>query len=929
MFSQPSDFFALGLRRTAFAFAAVIVGIAPTLLSASAQAQASATPTSTATLPQFIRSVEGIREYQLPNGLQVLLVPDDAKPTTTVNITYRVGSRHENYGETGMAHLLEHLLFKGTPRNPTAWAEFSKRGLRANGTTWLDRTNYFASFNSNEDNLNWYLSWLADSMVNCFIAKADLDSEMTVVRNEMERGENSPQRVLLQQTLSTMYQWHNYGKSTIGARADVEGVDINRLKDFYRLYYQPDNATLVVSGKFDTNQVLQKIQAEFAPIAKPTRALPRQYTLDPVQDGERTVTLRRVGGVPLILAGYHVPPGAHPDTAAIELIGSLMSDDPSGRLHKQLVETKRAASVFDFNGILYDPGFAIFGAQLAPGQDVEAAKAALVATVESVMTTPFTDEEINRAKARWIRDWERRFTDPEQVGVALSESVALGDWRLFFLLRDRIKQVSAADLNRVAALWLLRDNRTLAQYLPTDKPNRAPTPQAVDLTAQLQTFKPVESIAQVAAFDATPENIERKTQRHSLAAGLKVSLLPKATRGDVVDAVLTLRLGNTEALMGRKAAGSMLPALLDKGTRTLSRQQVQDRLTELKSTLSIRGDAEAISVGIQSTRANLPAIIALMGDMLRNPTLPQSALDEIRQQSLSAIEQGRKEPQALVSNLLERYGNPYPAGDIRYARSFDEIVADLQGVTLEQIRAIHELFLGVSNAQFAAVGAMDEAAVKTALDQALAGWTSRTPYARVARPLVALQPTRQVLETPDKQNAVLGMRLPLAVRELDDDHAPLLVANFIVGGAGNSRLWTRIREKEGLSYDVRTQITLNPHEAASMFSGSAIFAPSNRAKVETAFQEELERVAQHGFTPAEVEQAKQGLLSFRRLARAQDGNLAGTLSRNDYLGRTFLVDAQLDEAIAKVTPESALASWRKVVDPQRLVKALGGDFKGK
>jgi zinc protease len=481
----------------------------------------------------------------------------------------------------------------------------------------------------------------------------------------------------------------------------------------------------------------------------------------------------------------------------------------------------------------------------------------------------------------------------------------------------------------VAALWLLRDNRTLAQYLPTDKPNRAPTPQAVDLTAQLQSFKPVESIAQVAAFDATPENIERKTQRYSLAAGLKVSLLPKATRGDVVDAVLTLRLGNTEALMGRKAAGSMLPALLDKGTRTLSRQQVQDRLTELKSTLSIRGDAEAISVGIQSTRANLPAIIALMGDMLRNPALPQSALDEIRQQSLSAIEQGRKEPQALVSNLLERYGNPYPAGDIRYARSFDEIVADLQGVTLEQIRAIHELFLGVSNAQFAAVGAMDEAAVKTALDQALAGWTSKTPYARVARPLVALQPTRQVLETPDKQNAVLGMRLPLAVRELDDDHAPLLVANFIVGGAGNSRLWTRIREKEGLSYDVRTQITLNPHEAASMFSGSAIFAPSNRAKVETAFQEELERVAQHGFTPAEVEQAKQGLLSFRRLARAQDGNLAGTLSRNDYLGRTFLVDAQLDEAIAKVTPESALASWRKVVDPQRLVKALGGDFKEK
>ncbi len=204
----------------------------------------------------------------LPNGLQVLLAPDDSKPTTTVNLTVRVGSRHEGYGETGMAHLLEHMVFKGTPTTRNAWAEFSKRGLRANGSTWVDRTNYYASFAANDANLRWYLGWEADAMVNSFVARRDLDTEMTVVRNEMEMGENSPGRILFEKTMSAMYQWHNYGKSTIGARADVENVDIGRLQAFYRTYYQPDNATLIVSGQFDPAKVLDWIQQSFGRIAE-------------------------------------------------------------------------------------------------------------------------------------------------------------------------------------------------------------------------------------------------------------------------------------------------------------------------------------------------------------------------------------------------------------------------------------------------------------------------------------------------------------------------------------------------------------------------------------------------------------------------------------------------------------------------------------
>jgi len=876
-----------------------------------------------------VRQVEGIAEYQLENGLQVLLVPDDSKPTTTVNVTYRVGSRHENYGETGMAHLLEHLLFKGSPRFPAPWSEFSKRGLRANGSTSVDRTNYFASFSADEDNLRWYLSWAADAMVNCKVAKADLDSEMTVVRNEMERGENNAFNVLYEKTLATMYQWHNYGKSTIGARADVEGVAIERLRAFYQLYYQPDNATLIVSGKFDPAATLRHIQAEFGAIPKPTRALPAHYTLDPTQEGERQVSLRRRGGVPLLLAAYHIPAGADPDYAAFELIDLLMSDDPAGRLHQRLVGSKLAASVFAFARATFDPGMVAFGAQLAPGQDVDAAHAAMLDAIESVAAQPFSAAELERARANWLIGWDRRFTDPEQIGVALSEYVALGDWRLFFLLRDRVKQIQLADVNRVASQWLRRDNRTAGRYLPTEEPLRAPAPRAVDLKAQLAGFKAIEAGAAVAAFDATPQNIDRLTRRLEIPPGIKLALLNKPTRGDVVDATLVLRMGTPESLRGRRAAGQLLPSLLDKGTSALSRQQVQDRQTELKSTISISGNAEAIVVNLQSTQTHLPALIELLGQLLRDPLLPADALEEARAQALASLEEARKEPQALVANTLERYGNPYPSDDIRYARSFDESMADLRSVDLAQIRALHRDLLGASAAQFSAVGAFDEAALARALTTAFAGWSSKIRFERVPRPFVPLQATRIVLETPDKQNATLALRLPLPLRELDADHAALLLANYVVGGAQNSRLWTRIREQEGLSYSVRTQITFNPFEPASMLGGSIIFAPTNRAKVEQVLAEELERVGRDGFSAGEIAQAKQGLLKLRELGRAQAPQLSGALARNAYLGRTFAAEAQLDAALERVTPAQALAAWQRYVDPARLVRVLGGDFEGR
>jgi zinc protease len=886
-------------------------------------------PLAAQTLPPgvtSVRSVEGIDEYRLANGLQILLVPDDSKPTTTVNLTYRVGSRHENVGETGMAHLLEHMLFKGSPKHPKVWAEFTKRGLAANGSTSFDRTNYTASFSANDDNLRWYLGWLADSMVNSHIAREDLDTEMTVVRNEMESGENNPSRMLTQRTMAAMFDWHPYGRSVIGARSDVENVDIPRLQAFYKLYYQPDNATLIVSGKLDTAQVLKWVADSFGAVPKPTRKLPAMYTLDPTQDGERQVTLRRSGGAPLLMAAYHVPPGAHADFAAVEMLALVLGDTPAGRLHKQLTEKQLAAGTFAFAWSLAEPAVLFLGAELAPGQDVDKARSALLDVGESLVRAPITADELQRARTQWLNGWDQTFTDPENVGLSLSEAIALGDWRLFFLGRDQVKQVTLAEVQRVAEAYLRPSNRTLGSYLPTDAPQRAPAPVKVDVAQAMQQFKPQAAAAKVEAFDATPANIDARTQRLQIG-GLKAALLAKPTRGSAVQAVLTLRFGDEKSLFGQAATADAVARLLDKGSATLTRQQVQDRLDALKTEMSIHGAPGQVSVSLSSRREHLAEAVALAAELLRRPALPADAFEEYKRQSLTRIEAQRKEPGAVAANALARLGNPYPRGDVRYARSFDEQLQDLNALTLEQLRAFHGRFYGARFAQFGAAGDIDVPALQRALQAGFGDWNAGEPFTRVPQPLLAAKGEALRLITPDKQNADLRVRQPVPLADTDADYPALTLANHLLGSGGSSRLWKRIRETDGLSYSVHSHIAWNNFEPNSSWLASAIFAPQNRAKVESALREEIARALKDGFSAQELDEGRSGLLSFRRLSRAQDDVLASQLASNLYLGRTFEISARVDAALAALTPEQVNAALRKYLKPEGFDMVFAGDFK--
>jgi len=877
--------------------------------------------------PSKVTSVEGITEYLLGNGLHVLLFPDPTKPTITVNVTYQVGSRNENYGETGMAHLLEHLMFKGSPRHPNIPQELTAHGARPNGSTWYDRTNYFETFRATDENLKWALDLEADRMVHSYIAKKDLDSEMTVVRNEFEMGENDPEGILDERVLSTAYLWHNYGKDTIGARSDIEKVPIDRLQAFWRTYYQPDNAYLLIAGRFEEAETLALVNRYFGPIPRPRRILQATYTAEPTQDGERRVTLRRVGDVQAISVAYHVPSGPSPDSAAVDLLGEILASTPSGRLYKALVETKKATEVSSFFLFLHDPGFLILRAKVRQESPIEEAEKTVLSTIDALPTTPITKEEVDRARAQMLKNIDLTLNSADRVGIQLSEWIGAGDWRLFFLNRDRVKRATAEDVQRVAVQYLKPSNRTVGLFLPTQKPDRAEVPAPPDVAALLQGYKGEAAVAQGEAFDPSPANIESRTTRTKLPGGLQVALLPKKTRGATVVLSLTLHFGDEKSLVNKAALGDLAADMLLRGTAKHTRQQLKDEFDRLKARVAVSGGPTQASVSIETIRENLPAVVALAVEVLREPAFPATEFEQLKQENYAALEEQRSEPESVGGTAFARHMGPFPKGDVRYTETPDEALASYKAATLEDVKKFYADYYGASEAELAVVGDFDSKEILALVTQGVGDWKSPRPFERVPRPYQDVSPVNQALETPDKANALFLAGQNLEIRDDDPDYPALVLGNYMLGGGFlNSRLAVRIRQKEGLSYGVGSQFQASALDKSGSFTTFAIYAPQNAGKLEKAFREEVDRALKDGFTAEEVRQAKDGFLQSRQVIRAQDGSLARTLATDLFLKRTLYWDEQIEKRIAALTPEEIAAALRRHLDPARFTIIKAGDF---
>lgn len=875
-----------------------------------------------------VRQVEGVSEYRLPNGLQVLLIPDASKPTTTVNVTYRVGSRMENYGETGMAHLLEHLMFKSTRTMPNVGAELSKRGMRFNGTTSADRTNYYETFPSSPASLAWVLKTEAQRMTGALVSRRDLDSEMTVVRNEMESGENSPTRMLIQKTHAAAYQWHNYGKSTIGARSDVEQVSIPRLQAFYRTWYQPDNATLVVAGAFDPAQALQQIQQHFGRLPRPQRTLPTTYTVEPVQDGERTVTLRRVGGEQALFASYHIPAMASADYPAFEIVVNALTDTPTGRLHKRLVEPGLATGVFGWAERQAEPGLFNVGVVLRKGDSLADAEKVLLQATEGLAAEPITDEELKRTQLQWAKALDQTMADPQQLCLALSEAIAAGDWRLLFSLRDRVQAITLAEVNAVAQRWLLPSNRTLGRFIATDQPQRAPLAQRVDAADALKDFKPRAALEAGEVFDPSPANLNARTERFTLPSGLKVALLPKKSRGGTVKMTLALHFGNPQSLRGQRLAADVVGDLLATGTRSKSRSQLSDAFDALKTDWHIDSDVlGGATASLDTRREQLVPALKLLAEVLREPAFPPAEFEQIVRQGIGALEKASDDPNQVASLALGRKLVDVPADDPRYRPTVAESLAELKALKLSDVVAFYQSHWGANHGELTIVGDVDVATVKPLLATLFGDWRSAQPYQRVAQPASAVAGETLSATLADKPNAIVLGALPLTLADTAADYPALSLAAHVLGAGGfNSRLLTRLRQQDGLSYGAGAYLRASSFEPSGALSFYAIFAPENRARVQQAFTEELKRFRQDGITAAELASAKQAMLAARATQRADDATLTQAWAARLERDRTFAWDTALEARLQALSVAEVNAAIQRWIDPARVNWSWAGSF---
>ncbi len=884
--------------------------------------------------PKYISNIEGIKEYTLSNGLQILLIPDATQSNMVVNIVYKVGSRHEGYGETGMAHLLEHMLFKSTKNLGDIKKMLSDKGGNANGTTWYDRTNYYEIFPSNDDNLRWSIQMEADRMINATILQSDLDKEFSVVRNEFEIGENDPGSVLQERVLSTAYLWHNYGKSTIGSKEDIERVKAPRLRLFYEKYYQPDNAVLIVAGKFDEAKALQYISDYFSIIPRPTRKLEPTYTVEPAQDGERMVELKRTGDVYNMIAVYHTPALADADYAAVKVLMNVLSSNPSGYLYKSLIETQIGSSVYAYTQVLHDPGFATIAFDVPKDKNYDAAKKSFIEALNQISQTTYSDADVKRGKAANMKQIENTVNNTIGLAITLTEYIGSGDYRLWFLSRDQMEKVTSADMQRVANKYFQINNRTIGFFIPSENEVRVMPEEFQDNRIQelLKGYKGKEFQTSNATFENTITNIKANMTTGSFENGFRYSFVKKPLKGGKVAATFRIPVADEKSLQNKAIIASLMADLLKAGTKTMTKEQIKDRLDELKSNIGFNWYGQTLTININSYEKELPEVLEILRLCLNESVFPENELVKTKTENKTWLETQMKDPQSVAYFALNRKLNSYPYGHIIYSYSPQEEIDEQSKVTRQQILDFYNSFMGASNGYGTMLGNIDAAQASALIKKVFATWKSPKPYTRFQQTYSSNKAHYERINTPDKENGALYCGINIQITKMDADYPALMMANEMLGSGGflTSRIPTRLREKEGISYGAGSFLSVPIDNNASEWGAYAFYNPNAVNRVDSAMHDEISLALKQGFTADELKQSIVAWKNERNTSLGYDGFIISLI--NDAMRSDVSIDEfdTLEKKVEKLTVEQVNAALRKYLDPLKICYVFAGDFeKGK
>ena len=875
--------------------------------------------------PVLEARAHGFESWRLSNGFRLILLPYPSAVDTRVELAVRTGSVQEGYGETGMAHLLEHLLFKSAGNIPDVKQELTRLGVHWNGTTTPDRTNYFETFSANPDILKSILHLEAARFGAAHFTQNDLTSEMTVVRNELERNDNSPQSQLYRTLFRESFLMHGYGHPTIGARSDIENAPFSALQAFHDKHYRPDNAYLIISGRFDVPQTLELATALFSPFKNPATPKPTDWTLEspgPVR-GQALISMpnaQRQGAV-----AWRIPSEFDAQTTAIEIGLSALCDPDWGSLRKALVlDQQSAASVHCSASTLNRAGLVIASATALPHDSAPLSQLAtqLAEHLEKMAAQGLSRAQFERAKKEESDSYERLIPNHQSVAALVSSAESAGSWLLAFARHKQSEQLTLDFINQALKAWIQESARTtvLVDNGLSQAPALPPPPVPDRLLLS-------ESYADPWAGTSDPmptlaSDLARVVQRQTLPNGDQLALLSRNNTGSRTWLSVVIDSGNGEALKGRALDCSMASSLAAAGGGGYNRDQLNKKMAELKTRFTLG----VASFSLETQGADMTPAFDILLKAFASPDFPHTEFERTRSALINSLVASQKDPAAQAANVAALRFDNYPDGHPHKPMHSTETLERIKALTLDGAVECKKIVGQPGHLRIAASGPLTlEALVQW--DQQIRSQlgSSSIPYERIIDPPPPLSPdtTPIRIEAPAQSNArILGQAL-LAITDAHPQFPALYLALKALGGDAQSRIWNRLREKDGLAYSAGSQISIASLDPRSMVSFYATATPSKVAEAQQALQEELAQVLSQGFEPAEIERVQKRFMEDRKQALSRESGVVDFLLQAELTGHDYDWIIAYDQRIGAVDATQATQALRTWLGSVPLLWQIG------